>query len=226
VDPSAVPGPVPRPLRGSSTDPADDVLAGYRAPSGRVLDKVIHHLDEHCTAFIRLSPFATLATASPDGWPEVSPRGGEPGFVRVLDSSHLALPDRQGNNRIDSLRNVAENPRAALMFFVPGIDETLRVYGTTSLVPTGALGIDVTEFGRQPLSVLVLGGAGLLPVLQGGHALRSVGSRAPGGAVGLPALLRDPAGPLPGRHHPRRGDAARRPGAGALRLSTPGSSVA
>jgi PPOX class probable FMN-dependent enzyme len=156
VDPSAVPGPVPRPLRGSSTDPADDVLAGYRAPSGRVLDKVIHHLDEHCTAFIRLSPFATLATASPDGWPEVSPRGGEPGFVRVLDSSHLALPDRQGNNRIDSLRNVAENPRAALMFFVPGIDETLRVYGTTSLVPTGALGIDVTEFGRQPLSVLVL----------------------------------------------------------------------
>jgi uncharacterized protein len=156
VDPSAVPGPVPRPLRGSSTDPADDVLAGYRAPSGRVLDKVIHHLDEHCTAFIRLSPFATLATASPDGWPEVSPRGGEPGFVRVLDSLHLALPDRQGNNRIDSLRNVAENPRAALMFFVPGIDETLRVYGTTSLVPTGALGIDVTEFGRQPLSVLVL----------------------------------------------------------------------
>src|SRR3954463_11408355 len=125
-------------------------------PSGRVLDKVIQHLDEHCTAFIRLSPFATLATASPDGWPEVSPRGGEPGFVRVLDSSHLALPDRQGNNRIDSLRNGAENPRAALMFFAPGIDETLRVYGTTSLVPTGALGIDVTEFGRQPLSVLVL----------------------------------------------------------------------
>jgi PPOX class probable FMN-dependent enzyme len=121
-----------------------------------VLDKVIHHLDDHCTAFIRLSPFATLATASPDGWPDVSPRGGDPGFVRVLDGNRLAMPDRQGNNRVDSLRNLAGNPRAALMFFVPGIDETLRVYGTTSLLHADALGIDFTEFGRSPLSVLVL----------------------------------------------------------------------
>jgi len=141
VDPSAVP------------DPA---LAGYRAPSRRVLDKVIHHLDEHCTAFIRLSPFATLASASADGWPEVSPRGGDPGFVRVLDRTHLALPDRLGNNRIHSLRNLAANPRAALLFFVPGIEETLRVYGTTSLVAVDSLGVDFTEFGRQPLSVLLL----------------------------------------------------------------------
>jgi PPOX class probable FMN-dependent enzyme len=121
-----------------------------------VLDKVIHHLDEHCTAFIRLSPFATLATASADGWPDVSPRGGDPGFVRVLDRTHLALPDRLGNNRIDSLRNLAANPRAALLFFVPGIEETLRVYGTTSLVAVDSLGVDFTEFGRQPLSVLLL----------------------------------------------------------------------
>jgi PPOX class probable FMN-dependent enzyme len=121
-----------------------------------VLDKVIHRLDEHCAAFIRLAPFATLATASPDGWPEVSPRGGEPGFVRVLDGNRLAMPDRLGNNRVDSLRNLAGNPRAALMFFVPGIDETLRVYGSTTLVAADALGIDLTEFGKQPLSVLVL----------------------------------------------------------------------
>jgi PPOX class probable FMN-dependent enzyme len=132
------------------------VLAGYRDPSQRVRDKVIDHLDEHCAAFIRLAPFATLGTASPDGLPDVSPRGGEPGFVRVLDEHRLALPDRQGNNRVDSLRNLAGNPRAALMFFVPGIDETLRVYGTTTLLPADALGIDLTEFGRAPLSVLVL----------------------------------------------------------------------
>jgi PPOX class probable FMN-dependent enzyme len=132
------------------------VLAGYHAPGRRVLDKVIHHLDEHCAAFIALSPFATLATASPDGWPEVSPRGGDPGFVRVLDGDRLAMPDRSGNNRVDSLRNLAGNPRAGLMFFVPGIDETLRVYGTTALVAPDALGIDFTEFGRAPLSVLVL----------------------------------------------------------------------
>jgi hypothetical protein len=153
VDTAAVPAASPDELP-SGRD--GEVLAGYRTASGRVLAKVIHRLDEHCTAFIGLSPFATLATASPDGWPEVSPRGGDPGFVRVLDGNRLAVPDRLGNNRIDSLRNLAGNPRAALMFFVPGIDETLRVYGTTSLVPADALGIDFTEFGKQPLSVLVL----------------------------------------------------------------------
>jgi uncharacterized protein len=154
VDPAPVPAPAPSSASGA--EPAPDVLAGYRAPNGRVLDKVIHHLDDHCAAFIRLSPFATLATASADGWPEVSPRGGDPGFVRVLDGNHLAMPDRLGNNRIDSLRNLSGNPRAALMFFVPGIDETLRVYGTTTLAPADALGVDLTEFGKQPLSVLVL----------------------------------------------------------------------
>jgi uncharacterized protein len=146
VDRPAVPSP----------SPAEQVLTGYRAASQRVLDKVIDHLDEHCAAFIRLSPFATLATASPDGWPDVSPRGGDPGFVRVLDGSRLVLPDRQGNNRVDSLRNLAANPRAALMFFVPGIDETLRVYGTTALLPPDALDLDLTDFGKPPLSVLVL----------------------------------------------------------------------
>jgi PPOX class probable FMN-dependent enzyme len=132
------------------------VLARYREASQRVRDKVIGHLDEHCVAFIGLAPFATLATASADGRPDVSPRGGDPGFVRVLDEHRLALPDRQGNNRVDSLRNLAANPRAALMFFVPGIDETLRVYGTTSLAGPDDLGLDLTEFGRPPLSVLVL----------------------------------------------------------------------
>jgi PPOX class probable FMN-dependent enzyme len=140
----------------SDAPPPEDVLAGYRDASQRVRDKVIHRLDAHCTAFIGLSPFATLATASPDGMPDVSPRGGDPGFVRVLDESTLVLPDRQGNNRVDSLRNLAGNPRAALMFFVPGIDETLRVYGTTAMLPPDALDLDLTDFGRPPLSVLVL----------------------------------------------------------------------
>ena len=147
MDPIAAPHPTPD---------DDGVLARYRTPGQRVLDKVIHRLDEHCAAFIRLSPFATLATASADGFPDVSPRGGDPGFVRVLDGSRLAMPDRQGNNRVDSLRNAAANPRAALMFFVPGIDETLRVYGTTTMAAPDALGIDFTEFGKPPLSILVM----------------------------------------------------------------------
>ena len=132
------------------------VLAGYRAPSQLVQDKVIDRVDEHCRAFIALSPFATLATADADGFPEISPRGGDPGFVRVLDEHRLALPDRQGNNRVDSLRNLTVNPRAALLFFVPGAEETLKVYGTTSLVEADELGIDLTEFGRAPRSVLAL----------------------------------------------------------------------
>ena len=132
------------------------VLERYRDPSKRVLDKVIHRIDDHCAAFVRLSPFAVLSTASADGDPDVSPRGGDPGFVKVLDEHRLALPDRQGNNRVDSLRNLAGNPRAALMFLVPGIDETLRVYGRTTLHGPDDLGLDLTEFGRPPLSVLVL----------------------------------------------------------------------
>jgi uncharacterized protein len=132
------------------------VLERYRVPNQRVLDKVIHRIDEHCAAFVQLSPFAVLSTASPAGEPEVSPRGGDAGFVKVLDEHRLLLPDRQGNNRVDSLRNLATNPRAALMFLVPGIDETLRVYGRTALHGPDDLGIDLTEFGRPPLSVLVL----------------------------------------------------------------------
>jgi uncharacterized protein len=132
------------------------VLERYRVPNQRVLDKVIHRIDEHCAAFVRLSPFAVLSTASADGEPDVSPRGGDPGFVKVLDEHRLLLPDRQGNNRVDSLRNLAANPRAALMFMVPGIDETLRVYGRTALHGPDDLGLDLTEFGRPPLSTLVL----------------------------------------------------------------------
>ena len=132
------------------------VLERYRVPNQRVLDKVIHRIDEHCAAFVRLSPFAVLSTASPEGEPDVSPRGGDPGFVKVLDEHRLLLPDRQGNNRVDSLRNLAANPRAALMFMVPGIDETLRVYGRTALHGPDDLGLDLTEFGRPPLSTLVL----------------------------------------------------------------------
>jgi PPOX class probable FMN-dependent enzyme len=133
-----------------------DVLAGYRAPSQLVLDKVIDRVDRHCAAFIARSPFATLATADADGWPDVSPRGGDPGFVHVLDEHRLALPDRPGNNRVDSLRNLAANGRAALLFLVPGVEETLKVFGTTSLVGPDDLGIDLTEFGRAPRSVLLL----------------------------------------------------------------------
>src|SRR3712207_8829454 len=95
----------------AAADPAGAaVLATYREPSQLVRDKVVDSLDRHCRAFLALSPFATLATAGPDGWPDVSPRGGDPGFARVLDERTVVLPDRQGNNRVDSLRNAVVIP--------------------------------------------------------------------------------------------------------------------
>ena len=103
-------------------------LDRYRTPGQRVLDKVIHHIDEHCAAFIALSPFATLATASPEGEPDVSPRGGDPDPCTCSTGTGWRCPTGRRNNPVDSLRTLAANPRAALMFFVPGIDETLRVY--------------------------------------------------------------------------------------------------
>jgi len=134
----------------------DDILAGYRAPSQLVQDKELDHLDRHCRHFIELSPFAVLSTADADGWPEVSPRGGDAGFVKVLDEHRLVLPDRQGNNRVDSLRTVTANPKVALLFFVPGIEETLKVFGTAELLAADALDVDLTEFGRPPRSVLLI----------------------------------------------------------------------
>ena len=131
-------------------------LPGYREAPQLVWDKEIDRIDRHCRSFIALSPWATLATADTGGFPDVSPRGGEPGFVRVLDEHTLALPDRPGNNRIDSLRNVQGNPRVALMFLVPGIEETLRVYGTAAVLQPDEVAVDLTEFGRAPKSVLVL----------------------------------------------------------------------
>jgi uncharacterized protein len=134
----------------------DPVLASYRPPSQLVVDKEIDHLDVHCRAFIGLAPFLTLSTADADGWPEISPRGGDPGFVKVLDEHRLVLPDRQGNNRLDSLRKVAVNPRVALLFLVPGVEETLKVFGTAELLAAEALDLDLTEFGRAPRSVMVV----------------------------------------------------------------------
>jgi hypothetical protein len=136
--------------------PTQEPLAAYRETSRVARDKEIDRIDPHCRAFIEISPWATLATADADGWPDVSPRGGGRGFVKVLDEHRLALPDRQGNNRIDSLRNVAANPRVALMFLVPGIEEVLRVFGTATIAGPDDLGLDLTEFNRAPLSVLVV----------------------------------------------------------------------
>lgn len=111
----------------------DELRALYGQPSELVIKKSLPRLDPHCRAFIARSPFLCLATSAPEGPADVSPRGDAPGFARVLDDHSILIPDRVGNNRIDSLANIVRNPRVALLFLVPGVDETLRVNGQASL---------------------------------------------------------------------------------------------
>jgi uncharacterized protein len=105
----------------------------YRAPSQGAVNKVIDRLDEHCRTFIEHSPFLVLATAAADGRCDVSPKGGPPGFVHYVDDHHLALADLSGNNRLDSMQNLLSNRGVAILFMIPGLDETLRVNGEATI---------------------------------------------------------------------------------------------
>ena len=104
---------------------------------------------------IELSPFVTLATSGPEGL-DCSPRGDKQGFVRVLDSQTLALPDRRGNNRIDSLRNIIADPNVALLFFIPGHGTTFRVNGKASLTTDEALCKSFAMDGKLPRCVIII----------------------------------------------------------------------
>jgi uncharacterized protein len=127
----------------------------YRDPAGGAIDKVIHHIDDGAASFIASSPFVVISTAS-EGRADASPRGGPPGFVRVLDRHHLAWGDLTGNNRLDSFGNVLEQPTIGLCFLVPGVDETLRIRGTASLLQDpGVLDVCAID-GRIPKTALVV----------------------------------------------------------------------
>lgn len=104
----------------------------YGLPSGGAVAKEIDHIHPHYRAMIEASPFMILATVGPEGL-DCSPRGDPAGFVHVLDDKTLLIPDRRGNNRIDSLRNIVRDPRVALLFLIPGVGETLRVNGTARI---------------------------------------------------------------------------------------------
>ncbi|MDH5164419.1 pyridoxamine 5'-phosphate oxidase family protein [Heyndrickxia oleronia] len=103
-------------------------------PSELVKRKVITYLDSHCVDFISKSPFLVISTSNNEGYCDVSPRGDAPGFVLVLDEKRLIIPERPGNRRIDSMRNILSNPRVGLLFIIPGMEETLRVNGKATLV--------------------------------------------------------------------------------------------
>ena len=127
----------------------------YGAPSRNALVKELDHISDHYRAFIEAAPFVVLATAGPDGL-DCTPRGDPPGFVRVVDRSTLLLPDRRGNNRVDSLRNLVVDPRIALLFLIPGVGETLRVNGRAAISVDPALCASFAMAGKAPRSVIVV----------------------------------------------------------------------
>ncbi|MGC1562904.1 MAG: pyridoxamine 5'-phosphate oxidase family protein [Bradyrhizobium sp.] len=127
----------------------------YPDPTPRVIAKARPELDAHARKFIEMSPFCVLATSGADGSVDASPRGGHPGFIRVAGPNALLMPDRAGNNRIDSFKNIVEGSGfVQLIFFVPGIDETLRVGGKGRLSAEPELLAAMQEFGRPPRAVL------------------------------------------------------------------------
>ncbi|MGX5737120.1 pyridoxamine 5'-phosphate oxidase family protein [Bosea thiooxidans] len=119
-------------------------------------DKVLDRLDRFCRDFIALSPFLVLASCDSEGRADASPRGDAPGFVRVLDDRTLLIPDRRGNNRVDSFGNIVSAPGVGLVFMVPGIPETLRVNGKAWATRDAALLAPSIMQGRAPVTGLLV----------------------------------------------------------------------
>lgn len=117
--------------------------------------KVTDHITPHYAALIQASPFVALATVGPEGL-DCSPRGDLPGFVRIADPRTLMLPDRRGNNRLDSLRNIVRDPRVALLFLIPGSGTTFRVNGRAVLSADPALLDSFAVDGKPPRTVTVV----------------------------------------------------------------------
>jgi PPOX class probable FMN-dependent enzyme len=134
----------------------DALRALYREPAERSLRKQLDRLDVHCRRFISLSPFLVIASADAEGRVDASPRGGDPGFVKVLDERTVLIPDAPGNNRLDSMQNLVARPGVGMLFMIPGVDETLRINGRASLRSDAAL-IDLcaNERRKPPLVIAV-----------------------------------------------------------------------
>ena len=127
----------------------------YGRPAGPAVTKEIDHISAHYRRFIETSPFVILATSGPEGL-DCTPRGDPAGFVRVVDSRTVMLPDRRGNNRIDSLRNIVRDPRIALLFLIPGVGRTLRINGRAAISINADLRASFTMEGKVPRSVIVV----------------------------------------------------------------------
>lgn len=133
----------------------EQLEALYDAPVPRSITKELDHISAHYRIFIEKSPFVVIATSGPEGL-DCSPRGDPPGFVRVLDEKTVLIPDRRGNNRLDTLRNLVRDPRISLLFLIPGVGETLRINGHAELVTDPDLCASFSMNGKLPKCVIVV----------------------------------------------------------------------
>lgn len=135
----------------------EQLEALYGQPAGAAVIKELDHLTPHYRRFIEVSPFVILATAGPNGEGlDCSPRGDPAGFVRIVDDKTVMIPDRRGNNRVDSLRNIVVDGRIALLFLIPGIGGTFRINGRAKLVTDPELCASFTMEGKPARCVLVV----------------------------------------------------------------------
>jgi uncharacterized protein len=130
-----------------------DLDALYGAPLGASITKEVDYISDEYRKFVEAAPFVVIATVGPEGL-DCSPRGDPPGFVRVLDRHTLLIPDRRGNNRIDSLRNLIRDPRISLLFLIPGVGETLRINGRARILVDPALAATFTIREKPPTTLL------------------------------------------------------------------------
>jgi uncharacterized protein len=133
----------------------EQLEAIYGAPAGGAVAKELDHISAHYRAFIEAAPFCAMATCGPDGL-DCTPRGDPPGFVRVADEKTLLIPDRRGNNRIDTLRNILHDPHVALLFLIPGCGETIRVNGRAEISTDPTLLQSFLVDGKAPRTVIVV----------------------------------------------------------------------
>ena len=128
----------------------------YKPSTGRAAVKVLTKLEKHSRQFIDLSPFLVMSSMGTDGIADISPRGEAPGFVQILDDMTVAIPDRPGNNRLDTFTNILSNPAVGLIFFIPGVDEILRLQGDAELRDDENLKVKFEVKGKRPAAVVVV----------------------------------------------------------------------
>lgn len=139
-----------------SISSVEQLRALYKQPTERAIKKELTFVDKHCRSFIALSPYLVLCTSDAQGNLDASPRGGTPGFCKVADDHTLLLPDRPGNNRLDSFSNIIQTGRIGLLFFIPGVDDMLRVNGSAELRTDEDLRSLCVENGKAPSVVVTV----------------------------------------------------------------------